>query len=336
MSGKRFWIVLFPDISHPVGGVLHLHRFANALKNIKQEVYLVQDDPLFRPSWFASSLKTISADSWEFGRHLDPSHDIIVMPETYVQRINDFNPAIPKIIFNQNTSYTFGLPFPDALKVYRVETIAHHYSRSDVIFVLCVSRYDRDFLVRALRVPFERVLILPNCIEMPNFNSSAIQSKLITYMPRKNARDAYIVKSLISLQPQFTGWKFISIKNMTHDKVIRSLSSSILFLSFGYPEGFGLPVAEAIASGNAVIGYSGLGGREIFDLAAPFRTAFEIQYGDFLGFVLAFNSFAASVASEPQVVNQYLELSANNIARHYSAELISNSVASLLRQITSE
>ena len=32
-------------------------------------------------------------------------------------------------------------------------------------------------------------------------------------------------------------------------------SFSILFLSFGYPEGFGLPVAEAMSCGCAVIGY---------------------------------------------------------------------------------
>ena len=237
--GRRFWIVLFPDLSHPVGGVLQLHRFAKALNDQKQDVYLVQEDPNFKPSWFSSNIKSISADTWQYGHHLDSSIDIIVMPETYVHRINDFNPEIPKIIFNQNISYTFGVPSSANPKVYRVERIAEYYSRSDVIFVLCVSRYDRDFLVTALRLPIERVLIVPNFVDKPDFNPLAITDKLITYMPRKNARDAYIVKSLLSLQPLFAGWRFISIKNLTHEQVIRAFSSSTLFLSFGHPEGFG-------------------------------------------------------------------------------------------------
>ena len=96
-----------------------------------------------------------------------------------------------------------------------------------------------------------------------------------------------------------------------------------------------MPVAEAIASGNAVIGYSGLGGREIFDLVAPYGIATEIQYGDLLGFVLAFNAFANNVASDPQLTNRHLDLAASRLASIYSLEEMSKSVACLLDRISS-
>ena len=42
----------------------------------------------------------------------------------------------------------------------------------------------------------------------------------------------------------------------------------LIFLSFGHPEGFGLPITEAMASGYWVIGYHGGGGRELFRFGA--------------------------------------------------------------------
>ena len=42
--------------------------------------------------------------------------------------------------------------------------------------------------------------------------------------------------------------------------MIAALQSSLVFLSFSKREGFGLPVAEAMACGCAVVGYAGLAG----------------------------------------------------------------------------
>ena len=39
-------------------------------------------------------------------------------------------------------------------------------------------------------------------------------------------------------------------------------AGALLFLSCGHPEGFGLPLAEAIACGCLVVGYHGLAGRD--------------------------------------------------------------------------
>ena len=70
------------------------------------------------------------------------------------------------------------------------------------------------------------------------------------------------------------------------------MQESLLFLSFGFPEGFGLPVAEAFACGCAVIGYDGLGGRELFKYASQYPgLSFPVQYRDWYAFIDSFRIF---------------------------------------------
>ena len=104
-------------------------------------------------------------------------------------------------------------------------------------------------------------------------------------MPRKNSHDANVVTALLQQQSWWKGWSLQVIENCSHADVIATLQRSLVFLSFGHPEGFGLPVAEAMACGCAVVGYSGLGGRELFDLAAGYGLGVPVELGDWLGCV---------------------------------------------------
>ena len=70
-----------------------------------------------------------------------------------------------------------------------------------------------------------------------------------------------------------------------HQRVVQLLQESLLFLSFGHPEGFGLPLAEALINCCAVVGYSGLGGRELMNIAENANTASQVEFGDLHGFV---------------------------------------------------
>ena len=54
------------------------------------------------------------------------------------------------------------------------------------------------------------------------------------------------------------------LKNKPHADVLSTLSC-LPFSFHGHPEGFGLPVAESLLE-CGVIGYSGLGGRELLSL----------------------------------------------------------------------
>ena len=104
-------------------------------------------------------------------------------------------------------------------------------------------------------------------------------------MPRKNSHDSKVVTALLKQKVWWANWSLKRIEKCSHAEVTATLQKSLLFLSFGHPEGFGLPVAEALACGCAVVGYTGIGGRELFDLADSFGLGIAVEPGDWLGFV---------------------------------------------------
>ena len=96
-------------------------------------------------------------------------------------------------------------------------------------------------------------------------------------MPRKNKFHSSIVISLLREKKWCKDFEFVPIHKLQHQKVLEVLRDTLLFLSFGHPEGFGLPVAEALVNCCAVVGYSGLGGRELMNVAENAKTAFEVE-----------------------------------------------------------
>jgi len=69
-------------------------------------------------------------------------------------------------------------------------------------------------------------------------------------------------------------------KKHVQTEVAEIMSKSLTFLSFGHPEGFGLTVAEVMASSCYVVRNSGLGGRVVFRLGQKWSTCKEIAVGD--------------------------------------------------------
>jgi glycosyltransferase involved in cell wall biosynthesis len=63
------------------------------------------------------------------------------------------------------------------------------------------------------------------------------------------------------------GWDLVPISGRSETEVGEIMRECAIFLSFSERDGFGLPPAEAMASGSYVIGYDGGGGREFFDPA---------------------------------------------------------------------
>jgi glycosyltransferase involved in cell wall biosynthesis len=99
--------------------------------------------------------------------------------------------------------------------------------------------------------------------------------------------------------------------------VARIYQESLLFLSFGYPEGFGLPAAEAMASGCVVIGFHGGGGREFFN---P-EFSYPIEQGDIIGFAKTVEEVIQSFERDPAPVLEKGRLAASFIQKQYSLEL---------------
>ena len=67
-------------------------------------------------------------------------------------------------------------------------------------------------------------------------------------MPRKNAKDSAVVSSLLRQQSWFeeSGWSLQAINGLSQEKVSKILQNSLIFLAFGHPEGFGLPLQRQL------------------------------------------------------------------------------------------
>ena len=110
-------------------------------------------------------------------------------------------------------------------------------------------------------------------------------------MPRKNYNHATVVVDLLKGMQLSLPWEFTPLSQLSHSDVLRHMSISSAFLSFGHPEGFGLPVAEALASGCFVIGYTGLAGREFLELEHCSSVFTAVEFGDLASFVQSFLDF---------------------------------------------
>ena len=327
VASPRYWLALHPDLDRPIGGVKQMHRFAEALTACGRQATLIQERAGFHPGWFSSEVQTIGLKQWKKRNDLNPARDCVVLPETFLNGFERYAPGLPKLIFNQNGAYTFGSGKKDALAPAEVLRLYRH---PELLQVLCVSQHDQGLLARGLALGAARVSRLVNPIETDRFRPLGAKRRRIAFMPRKNGHDAAVVAALVQAQPWWTGWELVPIHRQPQAEVARILQSSIAFLAFGHPEGFGLPLAEALACGCALVGYSGLGGRELFALGSEHGVALEVAYGDWVGFVDALRALDRSLQRDPAGLQQALLLTSKAVRERYSPAALQASVAAAL------
>lgn len=328
----RYWLALHPDIHLPIGGVKQMHRLAEVLNSLGRESRIIQDSATFHPGWFSSNVLTISKSEFNSSIELRADRDVIILPETFLPILPRYAPGIPKILFNQNGAYSFGFndrdgfPGPDG--------VLSLYSHPDLKHVLCISQHDEMLLKDAFQLGHERVSRLINGIETHLFHPSAAKHRVISYMPRKNAKDSAIVSAFLSQKTWFKaeGWSLQAISGMSQKEVAKKLQQSLIFLAYGHPEGFGLPLAEAAGCGCYLIGYSGLGGTEILKLASDCNAGQEIAYGDWLGFLQACKAVNERLNQSPNALaNNLLECS-KVVRELYSHQRMIDSVQIALKR----
>ncbi len=326
----RYWLSCHPDITRPMGGIKQIHRLAEALNSCGREATLIQENKDFHPGWFTSNVPTISFVEWSERNDLNNQKDIMVLPETFIPSLSKYPQKLPTIIFNQNGCYSFGLNKKDDGFPKDPSKVIALYKNPQVIHTICVSRHDENLLIDAMGLNRNRVSRLINAIEIDNFFPTQKKFAQLAFMPRKNRYDAMVVSSLIREQSKFKNWSLIPIHGLPQNKVADILQKSIGFLSFGHPEGFGLPLAEAGACGCALIGYTGLGGRELFQIAQESGVGWPIEFGDWQGFIHAIKELENKMNQEPQGIKQSLQNLSNNIRERYSPQAMIESVSNSL------
>jgi len=217
----------------------------------------------FACTWFAHTTAVASMATTTPGQS-----DVVVIPEIFGHRMATMFSDVRKVILNQNCYLTFeGFSFD----------YAGGYPYDNVLAVIAVSEDTEAYLKFAF--PACRVLRVTYAIDPARFFFSSDKKRQIAFMPRKNEHDARQVVHV--LKAHGIDYEFAPIDGASEEETARILRESQVYLSFGHPEGFGLPAAEAMACGCTVIGYHGMGGREFFK--PPH--AYPVAVGDIRTFV---------------------------------------------------
>jgi hypothetical protein len=290
MTSRRLLFVCYPDTNHTIGGVKQIYRQVELLHQQGIEAHVLQEQPGFRPDWFSSQAPVLDLASY-LGSGPSAERDLIVLPETWLTNVPGYLPGIPKVIFNQNAFYTFGLEGrceADTLDLYQ---------HPDIRGVVTVSEDSRALLVNGCGIASDRCHVVINGIDPALFYAPELKLRRIVFMGRKHADHLRKVTLMARMRPSLAPYSFRELPRLNHQEVALELREALLFLSCGHPEGFGLPLAEAIASGCLVVGYHGLGGR---DFALPH--IHSVEFGDLLGFVNAIEAELARFEASPQAV----------------------------------
>jgi glycosyltransferase involved in cell wall biosynthesis len=206
------------------------------------------------------------------------------------------------VAFNQNAYLTFDrVPAGQAVPYDRFE------------LAITVSEDSAEYL----RFAFDglRVSVVPNAIDPTMFTpSDAVVGRRIALMPRKRPDEADQVLRLLGRR--LDGWEVDVIEGGSERDTAERLRAAAVFLAFGHREGFGLPAAEAMASGCYVIGFPAFGGREIFDPAF----SCPVEDGDVLAMARATAGVLEQFEREPASIRRMGADAMAHIRRRYAPD----------------
>ena len=333
MHGVRLRFLCIPDVDKPIGGVKQIYRQVEHLQRNHIDAAVVTENPNFRPSWFQSDAKTVSIEEANALGDFSSVGCILVVPETYLSvnfsSFRGFNLSyLPRVVFNQNAYYSFGDISPASTNY-----LSDFYLSPNVLHTLSISEDTHRFLSVNLSLPDANISRIVNAIE-PIFRPVSNKLNNLHWMPRKNPNHVQAVLASLNHSPLInsSGWTGIPLAGVSHTSVADALNKARIFLSFGHPEGFGLPVAEAMASGCWVVGYSGLGGNELF----RFGGSHQINYGDWTSFVLAIQDVFTMFATRPREISLLLDRQSQVVRSLYNNETEEFSILSSWSHISTQ
>ena len=308
MTSRRLLFVCYPDTNQPIGGVKQIYRQVELLHKAGWDAYVLQEHPGFRANWFKSDAPVLDLEAYKTS---PPStdNDLIVLPETWLANVPSYLPGIPKVIFNQNAFYSFGLS-GDCDK-----RTLDFYRHEDIQAIVTVSKDSSNLLIEGCGIPSERCFALINGIDRKLFHTPAVKHRRAVFLGRKHADHARKVALMASQNPKLKDLSFQELPRMRHEEIAVALQEALLFISCGHPEGFGLPLAEAIACGCMVVGYHGLAGR---DFALPYMHV--VEFGDLLGLLKGLQHELSRFDAAPEAVIQERLEASEAILQSYSLE----------------
>ena len=292
-----------------------LYRHVDILNDSGFQAYIVHTSPKFQIDWFEYSTPVLR------GQITMQPQDIAVYSEIGGLNINEWAKGKRAVIFNQNCYYTFSRYPMEG----RVQT---PYQQPEVIATIVVSEDSKRYMQWAFpNLAIHRIRYSIN----PKLYFPQEKKKQICFMPRKNKEDARQVLYLLRYRKQLAGWTIRPIEKVSETRAAEIMRESAIFMSFGHPEGFGLPPAEAMASQTIAIGYDGRGGAEFWQ-----GHGIRIEMGDILGYAQAMEKLLEEYSTNPTRLNAMAQDASRFIRDTYSPEAERHSIVECWNGILSQ
>ena len=256
---------LVPDVAAPHGGVRVAYRHVDCLNALGQPAAVLHDASGFRATWFPNSTRVVATRSLRFG-----ADDLLVVPEVYAPSMHTIDPQARVLVFNQGAYLTF-----DALDPNRTGDGSPYRDIARLEGIMTVSRDSADLL--SLSFPDVPIDIARPVVDGSIFHPGPEPGRqAFSYVLTRRHHERNQV--LHMLRTRGLGWQPVPLTGMCETQVAEALRRTALFLSLSDRDGFGLPPAEAMASGCYVVGYTGGGGEEFFDpdYCTPVRSTAEL------------------------------------------------------------
>jgi hypothetical protein len=309
--------IFAPDLSRPLGGMRMLYRHVDILNANGFSAFIVHASPKFKIDWFEYETPVLR------GAVKMKEEDVAVFSEIGGLKIAEWAQGKRKVILNQNVYYTF-MRYPLAG---RVKT---PYLHPEVVATIVVSEDSKRYLEWVFpKLPIYRMRYSIN--PRLYFPPKEPKKKQICFMPRKNVDDAKQVLYILRYRKKLTGWTIREIDKVSEARAAEIIRESAILLSFGAPEGFGLPVAEAQASATIVIGYHGNGGREMLTS----NYGFPIDVGQILTYAQTVEGVLEEYSRDPMRLNEMARTAAAFIRKTYSPEAETKSIIDCWTEILS-
>lgn len=331
-SDLRYFFIL-PDMSRPVGGVNVAMDFIGLLAEAGFQAAPLYGRADYRypildhdgPTYYAPALDAMPRQFMgRKGRLKDTVARLRRKKGPAVNRPLDLRPddvfVVPEFRYPEYSAL-----FPDNRRILLTQDVfglSRAFQRDTRLETPWVSRFDAYLTTSVVTreaidyLAATQARAIPLCVPRPGLSYRAEKKRQIAYMPRKRREEVEIVTAALRARLEPLGWDFVSIHNLPRDRSDAVLAESLIFLSFSHQEGFGLPPAEAMATGSIAVGYTGVGGEEFFTPAF----GVPVPDSDVMGFARAVEAVAREYDTDPTRLDAMRKAASDHIHARYGFE----------------